>query len=135
MRSSRWGQSPQGRLGRSSYQALMEGTLLLKVKGRVIPPADPARSPVQLSLHTSAPASIRHPLPYRAPAWASREGLRALLGASECNLDTFSSLAFHQFQCGAPGRKKMLSWTSLAVQWLSLCFKCRGPGFDPWLGN
>ena len=21
------------------------------------------------------------------------------------------------------------------VQWLRLCSQCRGPGFDPWLGN
>ena len=25
--------------------------------------------------------------------------------------------------------------TSLAVQWLRLCFQYREPRFDPWLGN
>ena len=26
-------------------------------------------------------------------------------------------------------------WTSLVVQWLRLCFQCRGCEFDPWSGS
>ena len=31
--------------------------------------------------------------------------------------------------------RKEAAGTSLVVQWLRLCFQCRVPGFDPWLGN
>ena len=30
---------------------------------------------------------------------------------------------------------KFKNGTSLVVQGLRLCFQCRGPRFDPWLGN
>ena len=32
-------------------------------------------------------------------------------------------------------KKMMFFRASLVVQWLRLCFHCRGHGFHPWLGN
>ena len=31
--------------------------------------------------------------------------------------------------------RKSPTGTSLEVQWLRVCFHCRGFGFDPWSGN
>ena len=104
VRSSLQGQSLQAQLGRSSYAAVMEGTLLLKVKVRVIPPAD-----VGCSLFTSQLPVLSHTLcptghPHR-PVGRGSGHLTEPRGATW----TQSSLAFHQFRCGALERKKMLS--------------------------
>ena len=104
VRSSLQGQSLQAQLGRSSYTAVMEGTLLLKVKVRVIPPAD-----VGCSLFTSQLPVLSHTLcptghPHR-PVGRGSGHLTEPRGATW----TQSSLAFHQFRCGALERKKMLS--------------------------
>ena len=104
VRSSLQGQSLQAQRGRSSYPAVMEGTLLLKVKVRVIPPADAGcslfTSQLPVLSHTLCPTGYPH-----GPVGRGSGRLTEPQGATW----THSSLAFHQFRCGALERKKMLS--------------------------
>ena len=55
-------------------------------------------------------------------------------GVTACKLMVHSETSFCQ---GGERKEVKISslGTSLAVQWLRLCFQCRGQGFDPWSGS
>ena len=91
-----------------------------------------------------------HPIPLSPPSAPAQSTLSHAL-----NLDwrSISHMVIYMFQCyslkssrprllppspevwGATFLKLMLTWTSLVVQWLRLCFQCRERRFNPWFGE